>query len=81
MLELYIHAHALRHGLAEESIRQAWGNFVKRRPRGTDFEVRIGFDAGNREIGMVGALLEDGDVLILHAKAPAIPSIKKELGE
>ena len=81
MLELYVHAHALRHGLTEESIRQAWANFAKRRPRGTDFEVRIGFDANSREIGMVGALLGDGDVLVVHAKSPAIPSIKKELGE
>ena len=80
MLELYIHQHALTHGLAEEDIRCAWNNFTRRRPRGTDFEVRIGFDAGNREIGLVGAVLDDGDVLIIHAKAPAIQSIRKELG-
>lgn len=81
MLELYVHEHALAHGLSEEDIRRAWDNFAKRRPRGTDFEVRIGFDADNRELGMVGATLGNGDVLIIHAKSPAIPSIKKELGE
>ena len=81
MLQLYIHEHALAHGLPEESIRCAWDNFARRRLRGTDFEVRIGFDADSREIGMVGAILDNGDVLVIHAKTPAIPSIRKELGE
>ena len=81
MLELLIHNHALEHGLTEDDIRCAWENFVKMRPRGNDFEVRIGFDSSGREIGMVGALLTDGDVLVIHAKSPAIPSIKRELGE
>ena len=81
MLELLIHNHALEHGLSEDDIRCAWENFVKMRPRGKDFEVRIGFDSSGREIGMVGALLTDGDVLVIHAKSPAIPSIKRELGE
>ena len=81
MLELIVHEHALEHGLSEDDIRYAWDNFVKMRPRGEDFEVRIGFDSAGREIGMVGAVLSDGDILVIHAKSPAIPSIKKELGE
>ena len=81
MLELIVHGNALEHGLSEDDIRYAWDNFVKMRPRGEDFEVRIGFDSAGREIGMVGAKLEDGDALVIHAKSPAISSIKKELGE
>ena len=81
MLELIFHGHALEHGLSEDDIRYAWDNFVKMRPRGKDFEVRIGFDSAGREIGMVGAKLEDGDVLVIHTKSPAISSIKMELGE
>ena len=81
MLETLIHQHALDHGLTEEEVRCAWENFVKSRPRGRDFEVRIGFDSTGKEIGMVGAILSDGDVLVIHAKSPAIASIKKELGE
>ena len=81
MLELIIHEHALVHGLSEDEIRCAWVNFVKMRSRGEDFEVRIGFDSAGREIGMVGAVLSDGDILVIHAKSPAIRSIKKELGE
>ena len=81
MLELIIHEHALKHGMSEDDIRYAWDNFVKTQPRGEDFEVRIGFDADGKEVGMVGAKLADGDVLVIHAKSPAISSIKKELGE
>ena len=81
MLEIFINEHALKHGLTKKSIQCAWNNFIKKRPRGTDFEVRIGFDQCGKEIGMVGAALEDGDVLIIHAKTPPIASIKKELGE
>ena len=81
MLELFVHSHALVHGLLEEDVQYAWENFVKSRPRGMDYEVRIGFDSSGRELGMVGAKLQDGDVLIFHAKTPPIPSIKKELGE
>lgn len=62
-------------------MRNAWNNFVKARPRGIDFEVRIGFDSKGREIGMVGAMLDNGDVLVIHAKSPAITSIKNELKE
>ena len=81
MFEVDVHMHALKHGLNEEDVAYAWSNFVKKRPRGDDFEVAIGFDSKGREIGMVAALLKDGDVLIVHAKSPAIASIKKELGE
>ena len=27
---------ALKHGLSEEEVRQAWNNFVAKRPRGDD---------------------------------------------
>lgn len=81
MLEAMVHSHALEHGLFEDDIRYAWNNFVKMRPRGQDFEVRIGFDSNGREIGMVSAVLADGDVLVIHAKSPAIPSIRQELGD
>ena len=80
MLEIYIHRHALEHGLSKSDICDAWGNFAKRQPRGIDFEVRIGFDKSGKEIGMVGALLQNGDVLIIHAKSPAIASIRKRVG-
>ena len=67
MLELIIHEHALEHGLSEDDIRCAWNNFVKLRPRGEDFEVRIGFDGDGREVGMVGAKLANGDVVVMQS--------------
>ena len=81
MLEIIVHEHALKHGLCESDIKYAWNNFAKRQPRGKDYEVAIGFTSKGAEVGMVAAKLENGDVLIIHAKSPAISSIKKELGE
>lgn len=81
MLDIFVSEHALKHGLSESDIAYAWSNFAKRRFRGQDFQVAIGYDSKGREIGMVAALLDNGDVLIIHAKAPAIASIKKELEE
>lgn len=80
MLRVFVSEHALKHGLLENDIICAWNNFVCKRFRGHDFQVAIGLDTKGREIGMVAALLDEGDILIIHAKCPAIASIKKELG-
>lgn len=36
MQDIIVHPHALKHGLSVEAIEAAWGNFVRRRPRGED---------------------------------------------
>ena len=33
MQEIYIHPHALKHGLSEDEIKEAWRNFVAQTKR------------------------------------------------
>lgn len=71
---------ALKHGLTERSLVEAWSNFVRKRPRGEDCWVSIGFDLGGSEIEMVGLVTVDGETLIIHGLSPATRKIKRELG-
>ena len=50
MDEIRIHPHALRHGLSREEVTYAWLNFARKRPRGDDCWVAIGFTGAGREI-------------------------------
>lgn len=78
---LRIHPHALKHRLSEEDIKYAWDNFVSRRLRkGGDYWVSVGFDRSGREIELVGAILADGTILVIHAMSPATKRLKRELG-
>lgn len=80
MSALIVHPHSLKHGLTEDEIIFAWNNFARKRPRGDDYWVTIGFDSKGREIEMVAAVLVDGSLLVIHAKTPATKKFKKELG-
>ena len=71
---------AFKHGLTEESIKEAWCGFVRKRPRGDDCWVSIGFDSQGREIEMVGLVAADGTILIIHALSPATEKLLRELG-
>ena len=71
---------ALKHGLCEQSLIEAWSNFVRKRPRGEDCWVTIGFDAGGKEIEMVGLIAADGTTLLIHGFSPATLKVKRELG-
>ena len=71
---------ALKHGISESSIKEAWDNFACMRPRGNDCWVCIGFDMGGNEIEMVGLVTADLKILIIHAMSPATEKIKRELG-
>ena len=55
-----IHPHALKHDLSQEEISFAWHNFARKRPRGDDCWVTIGFTGTGREVEMVGIILADG---------------------
>lgn len=76
---LRIHQHARKHGLDNEDITYAWHNFVRKRQRGDDCWVAVGFDRAGHEIELVGILLADGSILIIHALSPATEKIKREL--
>ena len=75
-----VHPMALKHGLSEGQLLDAWENFVTKRPRGDDCWVAIGFDSSGHEIEMVGLVLVDGTVLLIHGLSPATEKIKRELG-
>ena len=80
MEEVVVLPSALKHGLPEQSIREAWNTFVAKRPRGDDCWVAIGFDAAGREIELVGLVTADLRVLIIHSMSPATEKIRRELG-
>ena len=71
---------ALKHGLTEASLKEAWTNFVAKRPRGDDCWVAIGFDCSGREIEMVGLVTVDLEILIIHGMSPASEKMRRELG-
>lgn len=71
---------AMKHGISKQSLIEAWVNFVRKRPRGEDCWVAIGFDACGREIEMVGLVTVEGEVLIIHGLSPATEKMKRELG-
>lgn len=83
MKDVFIHPHALKHGITEGEILRAWTNFVKSQYREIPNEdqcVRIGY--GSRlptAIQMIGIRKPFG-VLIVHAMTPPQKSILKELG-
>lgn len=80
MDEIIVHPHSLKHGLSEDEVVHAWNNFARRRPRGEDYLVALGFDSKGREVELVAAVLADGSLLLFHAKVPATKKFKKELG-
>lgn len=80
MADIVVMPSALKHGLSESSLIEAWSNYVRKRPRGEDCWVVIGFDSKGLEIEMVGLVTVDYTVLIIHGLSPATEKIKRELG-
>ena len=80
MDNLAIFPTALKHGLSEEEIGQAWENFVAKRPRGDDCWVVIGFTSAGIEVELVGLVTANGETLVIHALSPATSRVKRELG-
>ena len=80
MTDIVVLPSALKHGLSKESLIEAWVNFVRKRPRGEDCWVVIGFDSAGVEIEVVGLITIDGTVLIIHGLSSATRKIKRELG-
>ena len=79
MNEIIVMPSALKHGLTKESLIEAWTNFVRKRPRGIDCWVAIGFDSEGLEIEMIGLATIDGSILLIHGLSPATQKIKREL--
>lgn len=83
MADVYVHPHALKHGLSEDEILYAWSNFVKNQYRETPHEdqcVRIGYGSSTSgAIQMVGVVKSFG-TLIIHAMTPPQASVLDELG-
>ena len=80
MLDIIVLEAALKHGISESSILQAWDNFASKRPRIDYCCVFIGFDNEGTEIEMVGLETADLQILIIHAMSPATEKIRRELG-
>lgn len=54
--DVFVHSHALKHGLTEQQIIFAWNNFVASQPRSAPDEdkvLRIGYDRNGTLIQMV----------------------------
>lgn len=83
MLEVFVHPHALAHGLSEEEILAAWSNFVRSQQRTSPKEdecVRVGYGVETpTAIQMIGVTKQFG-VLIIHAMTPPQDSVLDELG-
>lgn len=83
MQDVFVHPHALKHGLNENEILAAWDNFVRSQFRTTPHEdqcIRVGY--GKRTptaIQMVGVVKPFG-TLIVHAMTPPQASVLDELG-
>ena len=71
---------ALKHGLSEAEVLQAWENFVAKRPRGDDCWVAVGFTRAGLEVELVRLETVDGKALLIHALSPATLNIRRELG-
>ena len=80
MMDIVIHPSALKHGIPAQQLLETWQNFVAKRPRGDDCWVAIGFDAMGHEIELVGLVLADGTILLIHGLSPATEKIRRELG-
>lgn len=83
MNALFVHEHALVHGLSEKQVLHAWQHAVAVARRGcesgeVDF-VAIGFDQHGRAIEMTGRKKAFG-VLIFHANTPPTARALRELG-
>lgn len=81
--KVYVHPHALKHGLTEEEILRAWLNYVRSQSRSAPNEdqvVRVGFGSSDHgAIQMVGIAKEFG-VLVIHALTPPQDNVLRELG-
>lgn len=83
MEELFIHPHALKHGVSETEIHEAWSNYVAKRYRespDTEQIVCVGYSScRSREIQMIGIQKPFG-ILIYHSMSPAQDKVLRELG-
>ena len=82
MDQIFIHPHAMVHGLTENELRDAWESGGPRMPRSSPHEdevVAIGWTRDGRAIQMVG-VVKDFGVLIIHGMEPPTERIMKELG-
>ena len=82
MDEPIVEEHAFKHGLTEEQILQAWGNFLAKHYRGAPDDgqiLAIGCDARGNLIQMVAVERPFG-ILIFHAMTPPTASALSELG-
>ena len=82
MLEVIVHPHALKHGLSEEDILFAWGQFLRQRHRDeprSEQIVAVGVDRQGRFIQMIGGVKPFG-IMVYHAMTPPTENVLLELG-
>jgi hypothetical protein len=80
--DVFVHPHALKHGLSEEDILFAWASFVRKQYRSSPEEdkvLAVGYDMSGRFIQMVGRSGASG-ILIYHAMTPPTTKVLLELG-
>lgn len=82
MFEIFVHPHALKHGLKEDEILFAWANFIRKRHRdvpNNDQMIAIGVTQSGKHIQMVGIIKPFG-LMIYHAMTPPTEKMLAELG-
>lgn len=82
MLEIYVHPHALKHGLSEDKILFAWGHFIRRQRRDVPRENEIVAVCSDREGQWMQIVAVDRGsyLLIIHAMMPPSKKVLRELG-
>lgn len=79
---VFVHPHALKHGLNENQILFSWKNFIRKRYRQPPYEeqvVAIGCDKDGTLIQMV-AIEKTFGTLVYHAMTPPTEKVLAELG-
>ena len=80
---VFVHPHALKHGVSEDEILFAWSNFVKSQQRFSSHEeqcARVGYGHKTpHAIQMIGVIKPFG-TLIIHAMTPPQNNVLCELG-
>lgn len=82
MDNVFIDAHAFKHGVTSGEIQQAWNNVVAIRHRNAPNEeiiVAIGLSLKGEAIELVASMKQQS-VLVYHAMKPPTEKILKELG-
>ena len=82
MLDIYVHPHALKHGISEDRILFAWSNFIRKQRRSVPRENEVVVVGSDQEGGWLQIVAVDRGsfMLVIHAMTPPSKKVLRELG-